>query len=72
MSTEDLTNWLPSSRYVTTNASCRQVELISGDYSGFNFTTSEPVNGSIIQIQDGDGPVGELYIGDYQSMCGTT
>jgi hypothetical protein len=69
MSATNMRNYDMSDRYIVSNASCHEVKLLRGGYGGgvSSVATREETNGTTIQIQDGDGPVQELYIGELQA-----
>lgn len=74
MSVSDLTQYDLSDRYITSNASCYEVRVVSGGNGGVTNLTAgeEQTNATTIQIQDGDGPIQDLYLGEFQAPGGVT
>ena len=71
-SAENLNYFAPSTRYVTSKATCREVAVVSGGHGGYNLTTGEPIEESSVRIRDGDEAVQDIYIGDFQAPGATT
>lgn len=73
MSVSDLSQYDLSDRYITSNASCYEVRVISGGHGGpTNLTAEEQTNATTIQIQDGDSPIQDIYLGEFQAPGGIT
>jgi hypothetical protein len=68
LSATDPRNYVMSDRYITSNATCREVKVISGGNGGATNVSAEAIAAaSMVQIQDGDQPIQSLYIGELQA-----